>query len=143
MNIFRARLLLIGALVLAVAIVTLEFPLSELMHQRSALSAASAELSSVRARNAQVTAEIASLHKSSTIAAIAHEEYGLVEPGQRSYVILPAATKASPSGIAPASVPIEDLVAPPVNLLESTKQAGTPHGPSLVSRFVSRLEFWK
>ena len=83
-----------------------------------------------------------------TIAAIAHQDYGLVRPGQRSYVILPGpGSPAIADPLAMGSIPTADLVAAPTSANVVTPPATAPAvaGPkgSLWSRMLEHLEFWR
>ncbi|HVB04711.1 MAG TPA: septum formation initiator family protein [Acidimicrobiales bacterium] len=140
-HLYRARLALLAAALSAVALVAVEFPFSLLIHQRSALARTSGELADLNARNAGLQGDIRALSSKATIAEIAHEDYGLVGPGQLSFVILPAAGSAAATSLEGSSIPPRDLVAstaPPT----ASPQPSTVHGPGLWRRFVSRLEFW-
>lgn len=131
---------ILGALVL----VAIEFPLRQLMSQRSQISRAAVELQAVERHNAILKQDISALSKTSTIAAIAHQEYGLVHPGQRSYVILPSANaKQNMDPLTALSIPAEDLgstpatTTPPHGSAAASQQRG-----SLWSRVLHHLEFW-
>ena len=143
----RARLVLVVAAVLALAIVVLETPFSTLVHQRSAVAAAAERLHVVQAENARLSHEVAALHRPSTVASIAHAEYGLVKPGQVAYEIPGLAGARSGDGsLNHARVPAGDLVPATVSPL------GTPGGTStaphrakagLWTQVVDRLAFWR
>ncbi|MGD0742789.1 MAG: septum formation initiator family protein [Acidimicrobiales bacterium] len=142
----RARLVVAGAVLVAVAVVATGFPGATIVRQRDALAAVGRQLSAVEAHNTEVRARIASMKQDSTIEAIAREEYGLVRPGQRSYVILPGkgdhavgagslgAAQIPPGDVVPTSVSALD---PPVAADNRSRQAG------LWSRTLDELEFWR
>ena len=144
MAIHRARQMLIVTAVGAIGIVVLEFPLHQLVAQRSEIARTAAALRSVEAHNASLAQSISSLRQSSTIASIAHREYGLVRPGQHSYVILPAANDRSSRRASSSSVSSIDLgAAAQSGLSLAPASTSHPEPSSLWSRFVSHLEFWR
>ena len=138
----RARLILVAAVIGAVIVVGAEFPFSELMHQHAALNLAQRQLSMLASRNSSLTADIGALSSNSTVNAIAHEEYGLVQRGQSSYVILPAAnSEAAKQGLSIPAIPPQDLLASgpvPGRVVLPTSS----DSPSFWSRFAAHLEFW-
>ena len=89
---------MVAATLCAAVIVVAWFPARELVRQHEELSAANSQLSLIAQRNASLSADISALSAKSTIAAIAHEEYGLERRGQTSYVILPAAGSSATDG---------------------------------------------
>ena len=134
--------MLIVAIMGAVALGALEFPFRELMNQRSAIAQTAAELQAVESHNSILRQDITALSKSSTIASIAHQEYGLVEPGQRSYVILPGAhSQRDTNPLTALSIPAEDLGSSAAPPSAAKSPVGRPQG-SLWSRVLRRLEFW-
>ena len=141
----RARVVLVGAVAGSVAILATGFPAGTLVHQQKALAAAGRELASVEARNTAVRSEIASLEQRSTIEAIAREEYGLVRPGQRSYVILPGgagrAVGTGTLGVQP--IPTVDLVPTAVSAYGSPLAGSGVRQQSLWNRTLGELEFWR
>lgn len=147
----KARLVFVLAVLAAVVVLVTEFPLGELVTARSASSAAAAELSQVRQQNRALEALVHDLKKGSTIEQIAHEEYGLVEPGQRSYVVMPSAAstggKAGPEAATPlgsSTIPRSDLVPSDSSLSPGPGAAKDPEaGESFWRRLLNRLEFWK
>lgn len=136
------------AAVLALAIVILETPFSSLVHQRSAVAAAAERLHAVQAENARLSHDVADLRRPSTVASIAHAEYGLVKHGQVAYEIPGlAGTRSGHGTLGHAHVPAGDLVPPTVS------PYGTPGGTStaahrpkkagLWTQVVDRLAFWR
>jgi cell division protein FtsL len=130
----------------AIVLVALEFPIHQLMGQRRQITAAASALAAVESHNATLRSDIASLSKSSTIASIAHEEYGLVRPGQRSYVILPS--RGAMRSVDPASslsIPVEALGSTsgaPAAASVTPAPARVASG-SLWARMLTHLEFWR
>jgi cell division protein FtsL len=139
------RWVMLGAALCAAAIVIAWFPARELIGQHEELSAVNGQLSVLATRNASLSADISALSSYSTIAAIAHEQYGLVRPGQTSYVILPAVGSAAANGaLATSSIAPQDLIAAPVDEPRPTPAQGSSGGAgSFWSRFSSHLEFWR
>ena len=140
----RARAALAAAVVFAAVMIGTGFPLGTLLHQRSELAAAAGQLQRVRANNAVLQQEIASLSLRSTIVAIAREEYGLVRPGQQAIVVLPA-----PGDPAVGAGSLVDRPLPPADLVLTSPTAPTSapvkgqKEPGLWSRVLSHLEFWR
>lgn len=140
----RARLGLILAALSALAIVGFELPFGELLHQRAELQVLDVQLAALDARNASLHADITALSQSSTIAAIAHEEYGLIRPGQRSFVILPAAGAGTSVALSAPSIPPQDLVAAPPGSSGVIAATAAEHAsPGFWERFADRLAFWR
>lgn len=150
----RARLFLLVAAGLSAALLATQLPLSELVGQRRELAVATQQLQVLDQRNAQLRAENAALRQPSTVAAIAHADYGLVRPGQRAYVILPGRS-ASAGSLAAPRLPRSDLLsgsaaaltgvgAPPAALTAAGAPAGSPgQAGSFWSRTLTALEFWR
>jgi cell division protein FtsB len=145
-SLWRARLALVGAVVVAIVVVATGLPVGTIVHQREALAAVSRQLAAVEAHNTAVRAEIASLRQPATIEAIAREEYGLVRPGQRSYVILPGnGTHTVGAGnLGAQRIPAGDVVPAGVSALDPPAVAATGSRPAgLWSRTLNELEFWR
>ena len=139
----RARLGLLTAVVGAFVVLGLEFPLRELLHQHSALALARSQLATIDARNASLNADISALSSNSTVNALAHEEYGLVRPGQSSFVILPAPNSAAAkAGLAAPVISPQDLVASAPVVGHAVIPTAATNTSSFWHRFLSRLEFW-
>lgn len=143
-DLHRARQMLVVAFFGALVLVALEFPFHQLMSQRAQISEAAAALSAVESHNATLRGDIAALSKTSTIASIAHQEYGLVQPGQRSYVILPnAGAKQNMNPLTALAIPAEVLGSTSGSSSVATKpiEVSAPKG-SVWIRALRRLEFW-
>jgi cell division protein FtsB len=141
----RARAILAVAFIVGIVIIATEFPLGQLIRSRASLSAATAQLSELKAQDHALDGQLASLHQDATIAGIAHAEYGLVTKGQKAVVVLPS-PGASSGGSAPLSastVPTSDLV--PTDAIVSPSSGGgvSVKRPGFWSRLAQRLEFWK
>jgi cell division protein FtsB len=139
------RWILLGAALCAAVIVVAWFPVRELVHQHDELGAVNGQLATLAKRNASLSADISALSSNSTISAIAHEQYGLVRPGQTSYVILPAVGSAAANGaLTTTSIAPQDLIAAPIDEPHSASTGSSTAGAgSFWSRFSSHLEFWR
>jgi cell division protein FtsL len=80
------------------------YPTRTFLDQRSQTNKAREQLETLRSENARLTRESKRLSTDAEIERIARERYGLVKPGERSFVILPTPTTAppAPSTTAPA-----------------------------------------
>jgi cell division protein FtsB len=91
----RRRRIVRGAL-LAVALVGLLFafvyPTRTYLDQRRETRDAEAQLELLRSQRAQLQTQAKDLSKDSEVIRIAREHYGLVQPGQIPFVILPTPT---------------------------------------------------
>jgi cell division protein FtsB len=145
----RARLVLICTGLVVIALLVLEFPVSELFHQRAELASTSHEIAVINAQNAELSTTIASLRDNATVSAIAHSDYGLIFPGQISYVVLPSANDVPGEAdtLAQAPIPKDDVIAGDANALlgaSSSPSAGsTKASGNLWSRVEQRLFFWR
>jgi cell division protein FtsB len=153
MPLYRARLTFVAAVGLASALLVLELPISEMLHQNAALGSVESQLAKVDARNAALTGDIASLRQSSTVASIAHAEYGLVRSGEHAFALLPtggAPASAVASGLDEPTIPDVDLVVPSADPFgvagtsaASRRADGKRAAGSIWSRTLDRLEFWR
>ncbi|MGD0381276.1 MAG: septum formation initiator family protein [Acidimicrobiales bacterium] len=107
----RARSMLIGAIVLAGVVLLTSFPIEGLLTQRSALSGAAHELSTVQAENNSLARQVSDLRNPATVNAIARLDYGFVPKGQRVFDILPAPDPSGATSSGSGQVP---LSGPPV-----------------------------
>ena len=140
----RARQMLIVVFLGTIVLVAIEFPLRQLMSQRAQISKTALALQTVEIHNTILQRDIASLSKTSTILSIAHQEYGLVQPGQRSYVILPNANaRQNMNPLTALAIPAEVLGATSGStaVASASHTVARPVG-SLWSRMLRRLEFW-
>jgi cell division protein FtsB len=139
------RWVMLGAALCAAVIVVAWFPARELIGQHEELAAVNAQLSTLAKRNVSLSADISALSSYSTIAAIAHEQYGLVRRGQTSYLILPAVGSAAANGeLATTAIAPQDLIAAPVDEPRpASTRASSAGAGSFWSRFSSHLEFWR
>ena len=161
----RARLWLLGAVVLAAVIMFAWFPASSLLNQRSNLAGTEAQLASLHKQDGALAQEKKSLSDAGEIGRIAREQYQLVSPGQQAYEVLPpsgaAATGTPYSGdpgshgpVAPAAsaeLPPSSVTTTTVPPSAASHGAHTAHAPAapaapapgLLSRMLHALEFWR
>ena len=142
----RARLFFFAALLIAGVILVANFPVGALLHGRSSVRADSTQLAALQSENKQLSAEIKALHDPAVVGRIAHLEYGLTEPGERSVVVLPGSAKTdSPTRnpLAYNPVPLSDLL-PSDAMLDPSGPTSVAnlHEPGFWHRVVASLEFW-
>jgi cell division protein FtsB len=65
--------------------------------QHRALNQVSSQLATLRSEDQRLESQAASLAKKSTVARIAHDDYGLLAPGQQATVVLPSPRSSQPS----------------------------------------------
>jgi cell division protein FtsB len=87
----RRRVLVVTAL-LAVAAALLAVPAQGYLAQRGDLAAHEAELAELERRNDVLDERLERLGEPDEIQRIARREYGLVDPGEESYSVLPPST---------------------------------------------------
>ena len=153
----RARLMLLGSVVISAVVLFAWFPAGSLLHQRSTLTASEAQLSSLHKQDAALAQEKKNLSDAAEIGRIAREQYQLVSPGQGAYEVLPpsGATAAGtpyagdPGSAAPVT-PSATPELPPGGVTTTTAptlsgSAGTsaPTSSGFVSRMLHTLEFWR
>jgi cell division protein FtsB len=141
MTLHRARIALLAAVVVSLFTMVAWLPLSLLVGQHHELASLSSSLRSIESRNKAMRTDVAALSTDSVIETIAHQEYGLVKPGEHAYVILPKAGSSATSGLDPTAIPADDLV-PAAQESFPSPTPGAPE-PGFWSRFVDRLEFWR
>ena len=137
----RARIALLVAIVVSVVFFCAEFPFGDLAHTRAAAAAASASLAKLQRENAALSAQVKALENPSQLGRIAEEEYGLVKPGQRAYVILPTGDTRRARGD-PLAAP---KLSPPSLVAQDPGSTGSAagHGPGIWQQVAGRLEFWR
>ncbi len=162
----RARLWLVGSVVLAAVILFAWFPGSSLLSQRSSLAGTAAELASLHKQDGALAQEKKSLSDAGEIGRIAREQYQLVSPGQQAYEVLPpsgaAATRTPSHGDPASSAPVAPTASaelPPGGVPTTTTTVpanghaaspshpvapvAPPTAPGLVARMLHALEFWR
>ena len=158
----RARLLLLGAVVLTAVVLFAWFPAGSLLSQRSALTSTQSQLATLHQQDASLTQEKKNLNDSGEIGRIARQQYQLVNPGQQAYEVLPpsgAATPGTPYAGDPGSTgpvaPSATSELPPGSVTTTTTpsassaaghggRAALPSGGTgFVGRMLHSLEFWR
>jgi len=92
----RARATVVGAALVSGLILVLWFPAGSLLHQRAAINAAASELSHLQQQDRQLAQEQKALGSPAEIQRVARQQYQLVSPGERAFLVLPpAGTKTS------------------------------------------------
>jgi cell division protein FtsB len=142
----RARLFFFVALLIAVVILVANFPVSALLQERSTVRTDSAQLAALQTENRALSSQLRALHDPATVGQIAHEEFGLVTPGERAVVVLPASAERSSQTsdpLAESPIPASDLL-PSDALLDPSVPAArsASHGPGFWHRVADTLEFW-
>jgi cell division protein FtsL len=79
------------------------YPTRTFLDQRNETNKARAQLETLQAENARLARESKRLSTDSEIERLARQQYGLVKPGERSFVILPAPSSTVPP--TPSTVP--------------------------------------
>jgi hypothetical protein len=147
----------LGAVVVAAIVLFAWFPFTSLLHQRSDLSGAQSQLSSLHKQDAALGQEKKNLSDPGEIGRIAREQYQLVNPGQQAYEVLPpsgaaatgtpyagdpgAASPATPS--ASAELPPGGVTTTTIASSHSSHAAAAPPGSGLLTRMLHSLEFWR
>lgn len=128
------RLPVAVAAIIALTIVGTSFPLTALLHGRSRLAAASAQLAQVNRVNARLTEQEQQLNAKTEIRRLAREDYQLVQPGQTLFNVLPAPGRTSTStgnGVTPsAGDPANQPLVSPSNAPDMSPDPGLPTGKS-------------
>jgi cell division protein FtsB len=151
----RSQLMVLGSIVLSAAIVVAWFPGRALLHQRSSLAAAQAQLATLHAQDSALAREAHNLGDASEIGRIARQEYQLVSPGQQPYEVLPPSGAASagtpyagdPGVRGPSTPSAADELPPGTSTSSTTTTTTVPshltRPPGLLSRMLHSLEFWR
>ncbi len=135
------------ALVTAVAMLALWFPLSTLIHQQSQLDTVRSQIDAVHRQQLALEQQAAAIDTRSAATQLAREQYQLVGPGQSLIQVLPGLAKgdvARSTGdpglqplVSPASAP-SLLTTSPTGVTTSAH-----YGEGFLTRFVRTLEFWR
>ena len=96
----RAVRLLLVAVALGSVVFLFVLPARTWLSQSSSTAVAERRIKVLAAENQALQTKVAQLHDPAYIERVAHEEYGLVMPGERAYSILPPAvtTTSVPAG---------------------------------------------
>jgi hypothetical protein len=139
----RARLVLLVAFVVGVVIVATEFPFRQLLDERATVTRSGQQLSKLQTANESLQSVVDSLHQPSSIAGVAHSEYGLVQPGQRAVVVLPGGGTGGSGPLSSKRIPNSDIVPTDSIVSSAGNNAGTRGSSGFWSQLLKRLEFWK
>jgi cell division protein FtsB len=158
----RARLLLLGAVVVSAVVLFAWFPAESLLSQRSNLAATETQLSALHKQDAALNQEKQNLSAAAEIGRIAREQYQLVSPGQQAYEVLPptgATSSGTPyagdPGSEPPVTPSATPELPPGGVTTTTTPGdGADHhssrpaasaaaGTGMLERMLHTLEFWR
>jgi len=158
-SVARARLVLLGAVLVAALVLVAWFPARALLHQHASLGATASELSTLHHQDAAMAQERANLSAPGEIGRIAREQYQLVSPGQQAYEVLPAAGAGAtalagdPGAKGPVAPSATAVLPPGGSATSTTAPAGSAHrstvsgtgasGSGFVARMVQTLEFWR
>lgn len=102
----RLRLPVVLPLAFAAFVLVTSMPVSALLTQRHQLADTTAALARVRSADQALTAESRALSNPATVAGLARNDYGLVPPGQKAYVILPPAGSSSAEVLGSGHIPL-------------------------------------
>lgn len=165
----RARVALVGACLFAAVVLATSLPLRAWMDQRSAVAATAATVRRLAHDDHELAAQAATLAKPSTIRALAHSQFGYIEPGQKAYIVVPSGSSRSGAGhseagdaslsapvAAPGSPSSADAVGTssqpydgsastsggPASMRSSRPPSDRGGSPSFWSRVAHSLEFW-
>jgi cell division protein FtsB len=161
----RARVLLLGAVIVSAVLLCAWFPATSLLSQRSSLAAAQAQISTLHSQDGALAQEKKNLSDAGEIGRIAREQYQLVSPGQKAYEVLPpsgAAGAKTPYAGDPGSngpvTPSASAELPPGGVTTTTLAPGSSSGrssgsgsksgtgqasPGFFTRVEHSLEFWR
>ncbi len=95
----RRRLVIVGSvigLVLVGSLFAFVYPTRTYLDQRAEMRSAEERLSILRDENARLAREAERLQSDEAVERIAREQYGLLRPGERAFVIVPVPTTTAP-----------------------------------------------
>lgn len=139
----RRAIWAVGALmVLAVGMFLFGFPTRTYLDQRASLAQEQATVTRLAADNQSLRAQDSQLQTTSDIARIARQQYGLVQPGQEEYAILPVPARSPAPVPARSPAPSRRATAPATAPATATATAPATPPAGLWSRFVQQLKFW-
>jgi cell division protein FtsB len=81
--------LLVAAVTVVAVVILFVLPGRTLLSQRATLARTRSQVQLLDSENAKLSATVASLRSDAEIEYLAREYYGLVEPGQHEYEVLP------------------------------------------------------
>ncbi len=127
------------------------FPVSNLMHQRAQLAAASSQLSRLDQQNASLRHQEKAMRTPATLGRIAQQQYDLVPPGEEAYQVLPASGSAG-SGPGGKDGTLGSVSSAATGARAASRTAGgqgassaasTVTSGSFFDRVLRTLEFWR
>jgi cell division protein FtsB len=139
----RALCGVVAGVVVAVGLFLFGYPTRTFLEQRAQLSQQQAKLDRLAAQNQSLSGEASRLQNTAEIERIARQDYGLVQPGQEAYAILPSPASSSASNTGGKA----GSGAPTTSTTQGPRTSTAPHHAShssggLWSRFIHQLEFW-
>jgi len=131
------------AVVTAVFMLVVWFPLSTLWHQQSQIDQTSAQIQALQRQEQALKAQAKTVDTKAAAIDLAREQYQLVSPNQSLIQVLPgdSAGQVSASSADPG---LQPLVSPSSASLPVTAHVKLSHSSNgFVSRLVHTLEFWR
>jgi len=130
------------AVVTAVFMLVVWFPLSTLWHQQSQINQTAAQIKALQSQEHALKSQAKTVDTKAAAIDLAREQYQLVSPNQSLIQVLPgdSAGQVSASSADPG---LQPLVSPSSATLPSVTHAKASHSSrGFVSRLVHTLEFW-
>ncbi len=128
-------LISLGLVSIAIFVVVTDVPIAGLVAQHQQLDQAAAELSSSTKQVAQLRAVITALQTPAEIALLAHRDFNLVEPGQRSFLIVPPPGESSLDQPLPKRLPAQAGLS--AGSIDATVLGGTSSSAAIGARNTS------
>lgn len=135
----RALWGVVAGVVVAVGLFLFGYPTRTYLEQRAQLSQQQARLDRLTAQNQSLAGEASRLQNTAEIERIARQDYGLVQPGQEAYAILPA--PATPTSAKAGTAASSTTTSTTQGSKATSRQSHSSGG--LWSRFIHQLEFWR
>lgn len=144
----RALWGVMAGVVVAVGLFLFGYPTRTYLEQRAQLTQEQAKLDQLTAQNQTLSGQAARLQNTAEIERIARQDYGLVQPGQEAYAILPSpastannsSASGGPGGASGAGANHSNSSTGPSGASRSHHTSHSSGG--LWSRFIHQLEFW-
>lgn len=131
------------AVVTALAMLVVWFPLNAILRQQSALDSTAAQIAAVKAQDHSLSAQAKAVSSKAQAILMAREQYQLVSPGQSLIQVLPGSggyvsANAGDPGLQPLASPVSNA-----RMTEQTPPVVAPHSTNgFLARFLRTLEFW-
>ena len=119
--------LVVASIALAAAVFLFILPTRTYLAQRRSLSAAETRLRVFRDQNTKLAASATRLQTDAEIERLARENYGLVKPGEKAYLVVPPPAAANPT---------------PNSAGPSKASAAKGAHPGLLPRLWHDIQFW-